>query len=207
MWLLLASHTLAMPPRVAFSLGGAVGGGSSSQGDYVTGSPMGAISMMWHLGPFEPWAGASSTALLTPASGQLGPASLLQGELGIGLGGRHFGAGVYGGAGWPGPVVGLYARAMFGAPGWLNVGVEPRLFYLGDSGVSAVSVMARVELGRRDRGRRAEPEEREPRPEEPTEPPVAPAPPAPEGDGADALPVGEPPPPPPEEDRHHDEPY
>jgi hypothetical protein len=177
---------------------------------------MGAAAIVWHLGPFEPWAGLSSTALLAPRDGAVAPASLVQGELGLGLGGAHFGAGVYGGVGWPGPVAGLYARAMFGGPSWINLGLEPRVFYLSDSGATGVSLMARVELGRNDRRVRRDDrdDDRDDRDDDDRDddrdvPASAPA----EGDGADALPVGASPPPepapepPPEDDRHHDDPY
>lgn len=203
---LLVGTALAGPPQLGLALGPVVGGGTSTYGDYFSAAPATAVTVTWHLGPFETWVGASGSLLLAGSGDDVVPASLLQGEVGVGLGGRALGAGIYGGNGLPGPIVGLYARGTVPGRGWVRrMGLEARLFGTQATATSGFALLVRVEPGR---GR-------------PERPPVevVEAPPA----EADVAPVAEVPPeapvepaetpPAPAEDAdtptttHHDEPW
>jgi hypothetical protein len=160
---LLCAAALAAPPRLGLALGPALGTGDSARGEWFSFAPATAGTLTWGLGPFEVWGGASGSLLLADVAGDLVPSSLLQGELGLGVGSRRFSAGLYGGVGLPGPVVGLYTRVMgrgATAPAWArSVGLEGRIFYADATESTAFALLARVEpqLGRekkRERKRR-----------------------------------------------------
>ena len=222
--LLLLAPALAASPRVGLAVGPAIGGGTAPRGEYFTAAPAGAATITWNLGPFESWVGASGSLLMAGYADGVIPASLLQGELGIGLGSRAFGGGVYVGNGFPGPLYGLYGRGMLPGTGWVDqIGVETRLFHTTVTESTALAVMLRVEPGPGDRPRRTargatERGEEAPAPGETVraEPPTeAPPPSQTEGTAIDTpTPEGAPAPSPPATGEpaersatHHDEPF
>lgn len=143
---LLFGAALAGPPQLGLAVGPAVGGGESTRGTFVTVAPISAVTLGWNFGPLDSWVGVSASALMAGAGDGVVPASLLQGELGIGLGGRGLAGGIYGGNGWPGPVWGLYARGTLPRADWLHrMGLESRLFFTEATHSMAVAVMLRVE--------------------------------------------------------------
>ncbi|MDP2314605.1 MAG: hypothetical protein Q8P41_17005 [Pseudomonadota bacterium] len=151
---LLFGAAFARPPQLSLAIGPAIGGGESARGTWFTAAPATAVAITWHLGPLESWVGASGSLLMAGVGDAVVPSSLLQGELGLGLGGAGFGAGLYGGNGYPGSIVGLYARATVPRPGWMHrVGLESRLFYTAETDSTGLSLMVRVEpaWGRRAR--------------------------------------------------------
>lgn len=143
---LLVGAALARPPQLSLAAGPAVGGGESTRGSFLTVAPISTLTVGWHFGPLDSWVGVSGSLLLAGQGDAVVPASLLQGEVGLGLGGPGLGGGVYGGNGWPGPVWGFYARATLPRAGWLHrVGLESRVFFTEATHSSAVAVMLRVE--------------------------------------------------------------
>jgi hypothetical protein len=143
---LLFGAALARPPQLSLAVGPAVGGGESTRGAFITVAPISTLTVGWHFGPLDSWVGVSGSLLMAGVGDQVVPASLLQGEVGLGLGGPGLGGGIYGGNGWPGPVWGFYARATLPRAGWLHrVGLESRLFFTEATHSSAVAVLLRVE--------------------------------------------------------------
>lgn len=183
---------LAAPPRVGIALGPAVGGGDSALGPYLTAAPAGALTVTWPFGPFEAWVGASASGLVGPYGDDLIPAALIQGELGLGVGGRGGSAGFYAGNGFPGPIAGFYGRVMLPGSGWARrMGVEGRLFQTAVTDSTGFALMFRVEPGRdraeERRGARRSPPRRPP-PGPPPPPPDAAPPPNAAAETPDAAP-------------------
>lgn len=201
---LLVGTALAGPPQLGLALGPVVGGGTSTYGDYFSAAPATAVTVTWHLGPFETWVGASGSLLLAGSGDDVVPASLLQGEVGVGFGGRALGAGVYGGNGLPGPIVGLYARGTVPGRGWVRrMGLEARLFGTQATASTGLALLVRIEPGR---GRPERPPVEvvaAPPPEEPEAAPVAEVPAEPPVE-AQPEPTEDAETPPP---THHDEPW
>jgi len=201
---LLVGAALARPPQLGLALGPVVGGGTSTRGTYFSAAPATAVSLTWHLGPLESWVGASGSLLMAGRGDEVVPAALLQGELGVGIGGAAAGGGLYGANGLSGPMVGLYARATMPRRDWLGrLGLESRLFYAQGTDSTGLALLLRVEPDLRGRERRrsaaapAEPAAEEapaqgPAPSEDEQRPDATPPPAPEEAPAPT---------------HHDEPY
>ncbi len=143
---LLVGAALARPPQLSLMAGPVVGSGTSSLGTYFSAAPATAITLTWNLGPLESWLGASGSLLMAGSGEDVVPASLLQGEVGVGLGGAGFAGGVYGGNGLPGPVMGLYARGSVKRHGWLKrIGLESRLFYTEATGSTGLALLLRLE--------------------------------------------------------------
>ncbi|MDP2310361.1 MAG: hypothetical protein Q8P18_30370 [Pseudomonadota bacterium] len=143
---LLFGAALAAPPQLSLAVGPAVGGGESTRGSFVTVAPISALTVGWRFGPLDSWIGVSGSLLMAGSGDDVVPASLLQGELGIGLGGPGLGGGIYGGNGWPGAIWGLYARATLPRTDWMHrVGLESRLFFTEATNSTAVAVMVRME--------------------------------------------------------------
>ncbi len=152
---LLVGTALAAPPRLGLAIGPVMGGGTSTHGSYFSAAPAANVTVTWHLGPFESWVGASGSLLLAGYGDEVIPASLLQGEIGVGFGGEAVGAGFYGGSGFPGPILGVYGRATLPGDGWVRrIGVESRLFHTRVTDSVGLAVLLRVEPGFDDRGER-----------------------------------------------------
>jgi hypothetical protein len=202
---LLVGAALARPPQLGLALGPVVGGGTSTRGTYFSAAPATAVSVTWHLGALESWLGGSASLLVAAQGDDVVPAALLQGELGLGVGGTAAGGGIYGGNGLSGPIVGLYARATLPRRDWLGrLGLESRLFYARGTDTAGLALLLRVEpdwtgADRRARARAegrdgAEPAVKAPAASPPPEP-------APAEDAPSAPPESTPTP------THHDEPY
>lgn len=148
--LLFSGLASAASPQLALSFGGAAGTGVDWGLDpvegvsYTTYGPMGAASVNWHLGALETWAGVSMTGLIASWDGYTYPASLFNGEWGIGFGAEQFGVGAYVGAGYPGSSFGLYTHLLLSEGKESNVGLEGR-FWGSETGVVAGAVMLRIE--------------------------------------------------------------
>jgi hypothetical protein len=183
---LAVGAALAGPLQLGLAIGPAIGGGESTLGSYTTLAPATAIDLTWHLGPFETWAGASASLLMAGVGDRVVPSSLLEAEIGVGLGGRALGAGIYGGNGYPGPIGGLYGRLTWPGPTWCRrVGIEGRAFYTPATDSSGLALMARIEPGRHLGGPRRD-ERGPPRQPDPAEPPPPYPPPPPYGAGDQA---------------------
>lgn len=158
---LLFGAAFARPPQLSLAVGPAVGAGESTRGSFITVAPITALTVAWHFGPIDSWVGLSGSLLMAGSGADVVPASLLQGELGLGLGGPGLGGGIYGGNGWPGAIWGLYARATLPRVDWISrVGVESRLFYTEATRSTGVAVMVRVEPAWPDAERRRRAAER-----------------------------------------------
>src|SRR4051794_35900197 len=101
-WLLLGT-AFASPPQLSVGAGPALARGEGPRGRYVSAAPAVALDVTWHLGAFESWLGGSGSLLLADTHAGLVPSALVDAELGLGVGGRVAGAGVYAGNGLPGP--------------------------------------------------------------------------------------------------------
>lgn len=169
---LLASSAFAAP-TLGFVVGGTGGFGGSPDATWATASPMIGTTLGLHFAIFELWGGVSAQALQEADydTGALGPHVInpVTADLGVGFGGQTFTAGLYGGVGFTGFERGLYARLNLGGPGNTRMGVEGRLYALGDGydNTGAAALLYRFEVGGKH-----------PRPRPPP-PPVAPPPPPP----------------------------
>lgn len=179
--------------QLAFSLGVAAGGGDAGGVSWSTAAPMTSVNYMTHLLCIEGWGGASSSLLLAGSPDQTSHlAAPFQAELGLGIGGRAFGVGVFGSRGFAGAGGGLYTHLTLPGPGWVHrMGVEGRIAGY-ESGTTAVELLWRVE----PENRRTAKERRPPPPayapeQAPVEAPTDSAPPPADDSGA----------------THHDDPY
>lgn len=190
MLLFLATTAFATPHFGLMAGGGVIGGRADDGRSYSSFSPVFAGTVDWRFGFVETWLGLSGTGFVAPYGGEVVPAALLQGELGLGLGSPTLSGGVYIGAGLSGGEGGVYGRLMFPGPTWApRLGAEFRGFHLGTTSASGMSLMLRAELGESHRPPRRPPGPPAGRPQPPPEPP----PPPPE--------------PPPEPPVQHDDPY
>lgn len=136
MWLALVSSAAA--GQWTFAGGPAVTGGETAEGGYTSVAPFVAGNYGWHVWFLESWLGGSASLLRGSDGNREYATAPLQGEVGAGIGGRTFSAGLYLSAGFSGGGGGLYAQLSLPAPGKLERwGVEARtLSYGGDSGVA-----------------------------------------------------------------------
>jgi len=217
---LLVGAALADPPRVGAAIGPVLGAGTSTNGSYVSFAPAGALTVTYPVGPLESWVGVSGSLLLAGQGDHVVPASLLQAEVGAGLGGRLASGGVYVGIGYPGPILGLYGRTLFPSASTLEwMGLEGRLFETPATDSTGIALLFRVEPGAGGAHRR--PVRRRPPPGPPPPPPPPPADDRPPGEApSTVIPAGEAAPPSGDTGsdgasgasespapEHHDEPY
>lgn len=186
--------------QFSMALGLGAGGGAAGDESWSTVAPVTTVGYMLHLAFLEGYVGGSSSLLMARQDQTTVPVALAQGEVGLGLGGRAFGVGLFWGAGLGGTGGGLYSHLTFPGRGWVRrMGVEGRLVGYPETNTAAAQVLWRIEPGRR----------RTPPPHE-----VVPPPPAYPPEQAPvavplAVPVDEPPPAEPAEPPpvHHDDPY
>lgn len=150
--------TALAAPSFGVMVGAGFIGGESPRGAYSSASPVLAGTVDWRFAFVETWLGLSATAFMAPYDGEIVPAALLQGEVGLGLGNPNLSGGVFLGAGLSGGEGGLYGRALFPGPSWApRLGGELRLFHLGTTDSAGAVLLARAEFGGRKRAPKAPP--------------------------------------------------
>lgn len=148
LWLPLVAAAAA--GQWTISGGPAVAGGTTAQGNYTSIAPFIAGNYGWHTWILESWLGGSASLLIASDGTRSYLAAPVQAEVGAGLGGRTFSAGVYLSAGFSGGGGGLYAQLSFPTSGKLERwGVEARTLSYAGGQNGGVAVLLRLQPGKK----------------------------------------------------------